>query len=87
MKLHTQKVALFMGLLIGGLHLVWATIIALGLAQPLMDFIFWLHMLNNPFEVVPFSLTTALFLVVVTFCVGYSAGFIFATLWNGLHKK
>ncbi len=34
---------LVLGSLLGGLHLLWVVLVAGGGAQPLMDFIFWLH--------------------------------------------
>lgn len=86
MKLQEKQVALALGVFVGGLHLIWALLIALGFAQGLMDFVYGIHMLNNPFIVAPFSVGTAVLLVVVTFVVGYVGGWIFARLWNYLHK-
>lgn len=85
--MNEQKVALIVGLFMGGWHLLWSLLIAVGLAQPLLNFVFWLHMLNNPYQIAPFNPSTALLLVVVTFAVGCSAGYIFATLWNTIHKR
>ena len=85
-ELHTQKVALTVGVFIGGWHLVWSLLILIGLAQPLLNFIFWLHMLANPYQVTGFDITQALLLIIVTFSVGYAGGWVFATLWNTMHK-
>ena len=87
MKLNEQKVALTVGLFVGGAHLAWSLLIATGLAQQLIDFVFWVHMLSNPYQVAQFNASTALLLVVVTFVVGCVGGYIFATLWNAVHKK
>ncbi len=86
MKLNPGKVALTVGLLFGGFHLFWSILVALGLAQPLLDFIFGLHMLANPYQVTGFDVMKAGMLVVVTFVVGYGAGYIFANVWNKVHK-
>ena len=86
-ELNTQKTALVVGLFIGGWHLIWSLLIATGLAQLLLDFVYWLHMLNNPFQVAPFNLTRAALLIVVTFVVGCAGGWFFALLWNKLHKS
>ncbi len=86
MKLNESKTALTLGLLFGGGHLTWSVLMLLGLAQALLDFIFWAHMVSNPFQVTGFSLNQALILVVVTFGVGYMTGWIFAWVWNKLHK-
>lgn len=87
MKFDEQKVAMITGLLVGGMHLVWALIVASGLAQPLLDFIYGLHFLNNPFTVNPFDLMNAIILVLFTTVVGYIVGWAGTWLWNKVHKK
>ncbi len=82
-----NKVGLVVGGTIGLWHLVWAILVALGFAQPLMDFVLQLHSLNNPFTVAPFNLTNSVLLVVVTFVFGYILGWVFAWLWDYLEKK
>ena len=86
-NLSPQKTALTLGVFVGGVHVVWSLLILLGWAQPLLDFIFWAHMIANPYQVMSFDVTACLTLIVVTFCVGYGIGWIFATLWNILHRK
>ena len=86
MKLNPSKVALTLGVVIGGGHLVWSILVALGLAQGLLDFILGLHMIANPYQVTGFDVTKAGILVVVTFAVGYGMGYIFANVWNKVHK-
>jgi hypothetical protein len=73
---------LFQTSLIGGvclatLHFCWAVLVALGWAQPLMDFIFKLHMLNSPFQVQAFSFPLAFGLVAITFLIGCFYGIVF----------
>lgn len=86
MKLNPSKVALTTGVLLGGWHLLWSTLVVLGLAQGLLDFIFSMHMLANPYQVTGFDLTKAAMLIVITFVVGYVVGYIFAHVWNKIHK-
>lgn len=85
-KLSENKVALAVGLFVSGCHLVWSLLIILGLAQPLLDFIFWAHMMVNPYRITGFTLTQSLILVVITFVVGYIGGFVFAKVCNATHK-
>ncbi len=85
MKLNPGKVALTFGVLLGGGHLLWSLLVALNFAQPLLDFIFSLHMIANPYQVTGFDITKALMLVVITFAVGYGVGYVFATVWNKIH--
>lgn len=86
-ELNVNKVALSFAFFLGGWHLLWSFFVAIGFAQTLLDFVFWLHMLNNPLKVAQFSFTTALILVLFTGVVGYLGGFVFATLWNRLHQN
>ena len=86
MKLNPSKVALTFGALLGGWHLVWSILVALGLAQGLLDFIFGLHMIANTYQVTGFDITKAGMLVVITLLVGYGVGYVFANVWNKVHE-
>ena len=86
-ELDEKKVALTLGLFLGGSHLVWSLLILTGLAQPLINFIFWAHMIANPVQVTGFALTQSLILIAVTFTVGFVGGLIFAKVSNEVHKK
>ncbi len=86
-ELDKNKVALITGIFISGFHVVWTVLIVAGLAQTLLDFVFWMHMLTTPYRVTGFSVTQALILIVVTFVVGYVGGWLFAWLWNKMHGK
>ena len=85
-ELNVHKVALSFGFFLGGWHLVWSVFVALGWAQTIINFILGLHMLSVPVQVLPFNITTAGLLILVTFAVGYVAGRVFATVWNAVHK-
>lgn len=86
-SLNANKAGLALGGLFGFLHLLWSVLIAAGWAEPLMDLVFGLHMIQPVFVVEPFSLPMAISLVVVTTLVGYLVGFAFATIWNLVEKK
>jgi len=85
--LNSNKTGLIVGVFVGILHLVWSVFVVLGIAQLLMNWIFGLHFLNNPFQISAFNIGTAALLVLVTFAVGYVFGSVFARLWNTIQRK
>ncbi len=78
------------GLVVGGmfalLHALWSVLVFSGWAQPLMNFIFWAHMMNPPY-VTSFSITQSLTLIIMTAIIGYIIGNISACFWNYLNKE
>lgn len=82
-----NKVGLAFGGLLGLWHLLWSLLVAFGLAQPLLDWIFELHMISPPYMVLPFSFSSASMLVVVTTVFGYVVGYACAIIWNNLPQK
>ncbi len=76
-----------LGSFLGIFHLLWAILVAVGFAQPLLDFIYKIHFLNNPFTVGPFDILNAGLLVVITFLVGYIAGWFLTFLWEMIKGK
>ncbi|QQG47369.1 MAG: hypothetical protein HY044_04570 [Candidatus Woesebacteria bacterium] len=86
-KLKAQEVAIATGVFMGLMHALWGLAVSFGFAQTILDFVYNLHFLSNPFVVSQFSLTTALILVVFTSLVGYVMGYVFALIWNKWAKK
>lgn len=82
-----NKVGLIVGAFLGLWHLTWSILVAVGLAQVLLDFIYSIHFLNNPFTVAQFSITKAAILVVVTAIIGYVVGYVFAAIWGLVQKR
>ncbi len=80
------QTSLITGLCLSSLHLSWIVLILLGWAQPLIDFVFKLHMLNSPFQVQPFDLGLAVSLVLITFVIGAFYGLVFVLIKNLLAK-
>ncbi len=87
MKLNEHKTALTLGAFAGVVHIFWSLLVAVGLAQTFIDWAHWLHFVNNPLKIRQFDIATALMLVVITSLIGYAVGFVFANVWNFLHKK
>ncbi len=87
MKFKPPEVGLYTGILIAAFHAIWASLVAFGFAQGILDFIYSIHFLNNPFQIQPFTISTALTLIVFTFVVGFVAGAAGTWLWNKMQKK
>lgn len=84
--INPTKTALTVGAFIGGWHIVWSLLVAFGWAQVLIDFVLWMHMMTVPWVVKPFDLAASATLVIVTWIFGYVIGYIFAKLWNRMHR-
>jgi len=80
------KAGLVLGTVIGGWHLCWSVLVALGWAQAVIDFVFWMHFIKPIYVIEPFEIVKAAILLVVTAAVGFVIGSIFALVWNALHK-
>ena len=85
--LDKNKVGLALGLFMGLFHAVWAILVALNWAKPFMDWILHLHLMTLSYTVGPFHFMTAVWLVVVTFVIGYIGGWVLAAIWNWSHKQ
>lgn len=77
---------LAVGAFVGGWHLVWSILVALGWAQALVDFKLWVHMVSMPIVVKAFDFSTAVTLIVIAAIIGCVAGYIFALIWNRMHR-
>lgn len=84
--LNPRKTGFALGGLVGFMHLVWSLLVALGLAQGWINWIIELHMIKDSHTVLPFSLPSAITLVVVTAVVGFVVGNVFAMIWNRVQK-
>jgi len=71
--------------LIGGWHFVWSLLVGIGWAQPIIDFIFWAHMIKPVYFVKPFDPVAAVTLILITAVMGHVFGFVGAVIWNRLH--
>ena len=68
------------------LHLAWAIVVALGIAQPLVDFLIHLHMMKEDVTVLPFDFGSAVLLVLLSAAAGYVVGYLFGTIWGKVQK-
>ena len=80
------RVGLVFGTFVGLAHAGWSALVATGLAQKLVDFIFWVHFITPAWHVEAFELGHAGILVGVTFGVALIGGVVGGTIWNVFHR-
>jgi hypothetical protein len=85
--INANRVGLVLGGMAGGWQLLWSLMVAVGLAQPILDFVFWIHFVKPAYAVAPFDFAIAATLVVTTTIIGYIVGAAFGVLWNALHNS
>jgi hypothetical protein len=81
-----NKVGVVVGALVGGWHLLWSLLVLIGCAQPIIDFVFWAHMIRPVYIVKSFDPVAAVTLMVITGVIGYVFGVVGAIIWNRLHR-
>jgi hypothetical protein len=84
-RIDPVKTGLAFALFLGGWHALWSALVAAGLAQWLIDFVFWIHFMKPVFMIEAFDGLRAVILIGVTAAVGFAFGWIFAVLWNRVH--
>ena len=83
---NSNKVGVVVGALVAGWHLLWSLLVLIVCAQPIIDFIFWAHMIKPVYVVKPFDPVAAVTLMMITGVIGYVFGFVGAIIWNRLHQ-
>lgn len=81
---HPVRAGLALGIVLGGSHLLWSFLVAVGWAQPLMDFLFRVNFVEPSCTVTAFAAGTAVMLVLVTAGMGFVTGWAVARVWNRL---
>ncbi len=85
-QMNIWKTGLVLGVVFAAWHLCWSMLVGLRWAQPVIDFVFWLHFIKPIYVIEPFEIARAAILIVVTAAVGFAIGSVFALVWNALHK-
>jgi hypothetical protein len=81
-RTNPHSLGLVFGIFLAVWHALWSLLVWLGAAQPLIDFIFRLHMITPPYKIAVFNLGTAAALVAVTAGIGYVVGCAVGIIWN-----
>lgn len=84
LAINPVKAGLAFGVVMGLFHLGWAVLVAIGLAQAVIDFVLRLHFIQPFIRLQAFDLSTAAALVGFTALVGFVIGAGLALVWNRL---
>ncbi len=85
-QMSVSKAGIALGIVFGAWHVCWSILVALRWAQPVIDFVFWVHFIKPIYVIEPFDIVRAIILLVVTSGVGFVFGALFALIWNWFHK-
>ena len=77
-----NKLGVVIGSAFGLWHLGWAVLVAFGIAQWLIDWVFKLHFIQPVWVITPFQAGLAIMLIVVTSVLGFITGWVAAGIWN-----
>lgn len=86
MRISVGKTGLVLASVFGSWHLCWSILVVAGWAQPMADFIFWMHFIKPVYIIEPFAIGRAAILLAVTAAIGFAFGAEFAGVWNAMHK-
>ncbi len=85
-RIQPIKAGLAFGVMLGGWHLLWATLVALGWAQTVLNFVFWMHFIRPIYVIEGFQIGIALTLIAITAAIGFAGGYLFARVWNYIQR-
>ena len=80
-----NKLGIVAGSFLGLWHLTWSVLVASGIAQWLINWVFRLHFIQPPYTITSFRLSLAIALIVITSVLGYVIGWVLGAIWNWLH--
>ncbi len=81
------RAGLAFGIFVALAHAGWSALVAMHLAQKLVDFIFWAHFIAPVLRVEPFDAMRAGILIGVTFAVAFAAAAIGSVIWNVFRRS
>lgn len=80
------RVGIVFGVFFALWHACWSALVATGLAQKVIDFVFWMHFIVPPYRIEAFDPMRAGILIGVTFVFGLVLGSVVGSIWNFFHR-
>lgn len=89
MILDKNKTGLVVGAFLALFHFVWSILVLLipSQLQGFLDWVFEIHALAPIWNLTAFNFMNMIWLIILTFVIGYIFGWIFALIANWIHKK
>ncbi|MEM7813492.1 MAG: hypothetical protein QW548_01155 [Candidatus Aenigmatarchaeota archaeon] len=85
-QIDEKSLAWTLGLLFAVVHAAWSIVVLSGFGQAALEWLLGVHFTSMAVTVLPFSLTSAIVLVVFAFAAGAIIGLAAAALWNWVVK-
>ena len=79
------RVGLVSGLFFAFWQFLWSFLVAIGLAQPLLDVMAWAQFFDLSPAIQPFQFQRAMFLITLWLLGGFFVGIVAGLSWNALH--
>lgn len=88
-KINANKLGLIVGFFLALVHFVWALAVAItpGALQKFLDRVFNLHFIEPIYKLTAFNIMNAVWLIILTFVIGYIVGYVFAWVHNCVGKN
>ena len=86
-KLNKNNIGLSLGITFLVLHVVWFTVVFLGLGQQLISSMTEWHFVKFNIEIIEFSVFSAIGTLIRAFIVGYIVGWFFSSIYNRLQNE
>ncbi|OIO06384.1 hypothetical protein COT93_03655 [Candidatus Falkowbacteria bacterium CG10_big_fil_rev_8_21_14_0_10_37_18] len=84
---NANKAGLVVAAIVALKSVSWTILVWSGVAHDLLNWFFSVNFMINPFQIVEWSVTTALIGFVINIIIGYMIGWFFATLANFVRQQ
>lgn len=80
------KFGLTVGIICSFLHFLWGVLVAIGLAQSYLNWIFPMHFISSVYSVIGFNLLNLIILIIMAFVGGFVFGWLGTWVYSWFKK-